>query len=77
MWTLNDQLIEFLQQNTSIEPEYLVRAYEQHLQQLITAQNNRLREKHGGNMIGMLKESGVIKRIITKIPDVAREVRLR
>ena len=41
--------------------------------QLITAQNNRLREKHGGDKIGMLKESGVIKRIITKIPDVARE----
>ena len=30
--TLTDQLIEFLQQNTSTEPEYLVRSYEQHLQ---------------------------------------------
>ena len=71
--TLTDQMIEFLQQNTSVDPEYLVQAYEQHLQQLITAQNNRLREKHCGDSIGMLKESGVIKRIITKIPDIARE----
>ena len=71
--TLTDQLIEFLQQNTSVDPDYLVKEYERYLQQLITAQNNRLREKHGDNRVGMLKESGVIKRIITRIPDIALE----
>ena len=56
-----------------MDPEYLVKEYERYLQQLITAQNNRLREKHGDNRVGMLKESGVIKRLITRIPDIARE----
>ena len=71
--TLRDQLIDFLNQSTSTEPEYLVRAYEQHLLQLITAQNQRLRAKYADDRKGMLKESGAVKRIISKIPDIARE----
>ena len=31
--TVTNQLIEFLQQNTSVDPEYLVREYQRHLQQ--------------------------------------------
>ena len=71
--TLRDQLVEFLNQSSSTEPEYLVRTYGQHLQQLSNAQNLRLKAKYGEDRKGMLKESGVIKRIISKIPDVARE----
>ena len=70
---LRDQLIEFLKQSTSTEPEYLVGTYEQHLPQLINVQNQRLREEYGEDRKGMLKESGVVKRIISRIPDVARE----
>ena len=47
--SLTDQLIAFLQQNTSLDPDYLVTQYEGHLQQLITAQNNRLRATYGDN----------------------------
>ena len=71
--TLRDQLIEFLRQSTSTEPEYLVRTYEQHLLQLMSAQNQRLRVKYADERKGMLRESGAVKRIISKIPDVARE----
>ena len=70
--TLHTQLIEFLKQSTSIDPEYLVGTYEQHLPQLINAQNQRLRLKHGEDRKAMLKESGVVKRIISKIPDIAQ-----
>ena len=70
--TLRDQLIDFLNQSTSTKPEYLVRAYEQHLLQLINAQNQRLRVKYADDRKGMLKESGAVKRIISKIPDMAR-----
>ena len=33
--TLSDQLIEFLNQNTSVDPEYLANKYEEHLMQLL------------------------------------------
>ena len=72
--TLRNQLIEFLNQSTSTDPGYLVKEYERHLQQLINAQNQRLRVKYADDKKGMLRESGAIKRIISKIPDVAREV---
>ena len=71
--TLTDQLIAFLEQNTSADPNYLVKQYEGHLQQLTKAQNDRLRAKYGPNKTGMLKESGVIRKIISKIPEIARE----
>ena len=70
--SLNNQLVEFLKQNTSVDPEYLVNKYEEHLMQLLQAQNKRLRAKYGDNKFGMLKESGGIKRIINKIPEAAR-----
>ena len=37
------------------------------------AQNGRVRAKYGVNKTGMLRESGVIRRIISKIPEIARE----
>ena len=70
--TLNDQLVEFLNQNTSVDPEYLVNKYEEYIMQLLQAQNKRLKAKFGDNKMGMLKESGGIKRIINKIPEAAR-----
>ena len=70
--TLNDQLVEFLNQNTSVDPEYLVGRYEEYLMQILQAQTKRLKAKYGDNKLGMLKESGVIKRIISKIPEAAR-----
>ena len=50
-----------------------MKQYEGHLQQLTTAQNARLRVKYGSNKAGMLKESGVIRKIIMKIPEIAHE----
>ena len=69
--SLNDQLVYFLQNNTSTDPEYLVSKYEEYLIQLIQAQTKRLKAKYGENRFGMLKESGGIKRIINKIPEAA------
>ena len=71
--TLTDQLIAFLQQSTSVDPSYLVKQYEGYLQQLTTAQTTRLRAKYGTNKVDMLKESGVIRKIIMKIPEIAQE----
>ena len=71
--TLTDQLTYFLSQNTSVDPSYLVKQYQDYLQQLTTAQNKRLRAKYGTNKVDMLKESGVIRRIIMKIPEIAQE----
>ena len=71
--TLTNQLIEILEQSTSTDPNYLVTQYEGHLQSLTSAQNKRLRVKYGANRADMLKESGVIRRIIAQIPDVARK----
>ena len=71
--TLTNQLIAFLEQSTSVDPNYLVKQYEDYLQQLTTAQNTRLRAKYGTNKVDMLKESGVIRKIIMKIPEVAQE----
>ena len=70
--SLNDQLVEFLKGNTSVDPEYLVTKYEEHILQLLQAQNKRLKAKYGDNRFGMLKESGGVKRIINKIPETAR-----
>ena len=70
--SLNGQLVEFLKGNTSVDPNYLVTKYEEHILQLLQAQNKRLKAKYGDNRLGMLKEGGVIKRIISKIPEAAR-----
>ena len=70
--SLNHQLVEFLKQNTSTDPEYLVNEYDKYIMQLLQAQNKRLKTKYGDNRFAMLKESGGIKRIINKIPDAAR-----
>ena len=51
----------------------MVTQYEGYLQQLTKAQNDRLRAKYGPNKTGMLKESGNIRKIIAKIPEIARE----
>ena len=60
--SLYDQLTHFLENNTSIDPEYLVGQYEGHLIPLIQAQTKRLKLKHGDNQFPMLKESGVQSR---------------
>ena len=70
--SLNGQVVEFLKGNTSVDPNYLVTKYEEHIIQLLQAQNKRLKAKHGDNRFGVLKEGGVIKRIISKIPEAAR-----
>ena len=70
--SLNDQLTHFLQNNTSTDPEYLVGKYDEYLIQLIQAQTKRLKAKFGLDKLGMLKESGGIKRIINQIPEAAR-----
>ena len=71
--SLYDQLVHFLENNTSIDPEYLVGQYKGHLIQLIQAQTRRLKAKFGDKQLPMLKESGVIKRIINQIPEAARQ----
>ena len=71
--TLTNQLVAFLQQNTSVDPNYLVKQYEGYLQQITKAQNDRVRAKYGVNKTGMLRESGVIRKIILQIPEIARE----
>ena len=70
--SLFDQLTHFLENNTSTDPEYLVGQYKGYLLQLIQAQTKRLKLKFGDKQVPMLKESGVIKRIITQIPEAAR-----
>ena len=70
--SLYDQLTHFLENNTSIDPQYLVGQYEGHLIPLIQAQTKRLKLKHGANQLPMLKESGAIKKVITQIPEAAR-----
>ena len=70
--SLYDQLKHFLEGNTSTDPEYLVGQYKGYLMQLIQAQTKRLKLKFGDKQLPMLKESGVIKRIITQIPEAAR-----
>ena len=70
--SLYDQLTHFLENNTSTDPEYLVGQYKGYLIQLIQAQTKRLKVKHGDNQIPMLKESGVVKRVINQIPEAAR-----
>ena len=70
--SLNDQLTSFLQNNTSTDPVYLAKKYEEYLIQLIQAQTKRLRTKFGDEKLAMLKESGGVKRIINQIPEAAR-----
>ena len=70
--SLNRQLIYFLENNSSTDPTYLVGQYQGYLLQLIQAQTRRLREKYGDEKQGLWKESGVVKRIINKIPEAAR-----
>ena len=70
--SLYEQLEHFLYNNTSVDPEYLVEQYRGHLLQFIQAQNKRLKTKFGNNQLPMLKESGVIKRVINQIPEAAR-----
>ena len=70
--SLYEQLEYFLHNNTSTDPEYLVEQYHGHLLQLIKAQTKRLKVKFGNNQLPMLKESGVIKRVINQIPEAAR-----
>ena len=71
--TLQSQLLEFLNQSTSIDPDHLVKEYERFLPQIINAQMQRLRDKWNDDKKTMLKESGPVKRIITRIPEAARE----
>ena len=70
--SLYDQLTHFLENNTSTDPEYLVGQYREYLIQLIQAQTKRLKAKFGDNHLPMLKESGVVKKIISQIPEAAR-----
>ena len=70
--SLSRQLIYFLENNSSTDPTYLVGQYQGYLLQLIRAQTKRLREKYGDEKQGLWKESGVVKRIINKIPEAAR-----
>ena len=70
--SLYDQLTNFLQNNTSTDPKYLVGQYEEYLIQLIQAQTKRLKAKFGVDRLAMLKESGGVKRIINQIPEAAR-----
>ena len=69
--SLYEQLTHFLENNTSTDPEYLVGQYKGHLLQLIQAQTKRLKAKFGDKQIPMLKESGVVKKIINQIPEAA------
>ena len=43
--TLQHQLVEFLNQSTSVDPDYLVMEYERYLPRIVNAQMQRLREK--------------------------------
>ena len=70
--SLYDQLTHFLENNTSTDPEYLVGQYREYLIQLIQAQTKRLKAKYGDKQLPMLKESGVVKKIISQIPEAAR-----
>ena len=70
--SLYDQLTHFLENNTSTDPEYLVGQYKEYLIQLFQAQTKRLKAKFGDNQFPMLKESGVVKRVINQIPEAAR-----
>ena len=70
--SLYEQLEYFLHNNTSTDPEYLVEQYHGYLLQLIKAQTKRLKAKFGNNQLPMLKESGVIKKVINQIPEAAR-----
>ena len=70
--SLYEQLEYFLQNNTSTDPEYLVGQYKGYLLQLIKAQTKRLKAKFGDSQIPMLKESGVVKKVINQIPEAAR-----
>ena len=69
--SLYEQLTHFLENNTSTDPEYLVGQYKGHLLQLIQAQTKRLKAKFGDKQLPMLKESGVVKKIINQIPEAA------
>ena len=71
--SLQTQLIEFLNQSTSEDPDYLVKEYDRYLAQVISAQTSRLRLKWGTDMKAMLKDSGRMRRVVAKIPDAARE----
>ena len=70
--SLYDQLTHFLENNTSTDPEYLVGQYKGYLIQLIQAQTKRLKAKFGDKQLPMLKESGMVKKIISQIPEAAR-----
>ena len=70
--SLYDQLTNFLENNTSTDPIYLVGQYREYLIQLIQAQTKRLKAKFGDAKLAMLKESGVVKRIIYQIPEAAQ-----
>ena len=67
------QLVDFLDQLTSRDPECLVQEYQRHMDQVLRAQMQRLRVKFGHDKKAQLRESGSSRRIITCIPAVAQE----
>ena len=68
--SLQTQLIEFLNQSTSVDPDYLVKEYERYLTQVVNAQMQRLRVKWKDDRKASLKDSGKVKRIVSKIVKI-------